>query len=457
MANEKTERENLHYEFKNTKSKSTFFVSSVIPGFSINEKFLENIYLFCNHKKAELILLPMKGINKKSFWFDEEWDKIYKHVYTTYIFNSNLKAFDILLNPNQINPLTGLDRYGQKDSSLIIASPKQQMKSVPVSVNKPPHVLWTTGTICKNTNYRNNRIGKLAMQDHINGGLIVEIDKDNYYIRPVQALEDGSFVDLNENYAKKVASAIPPKLYLGDSHAGWEDKQAISSSFDQIRFLKVTEIFLGDVFDGNSISHHHEKDIFSQVNRLENLKTLETELNTVANYLESFIKKFPKLKINIVRSNHDEHLDRYLTERRFVNDRINYKISLELSEYLLKELNPIECWINKNYPKLKNNLNWLKRDSSYKIKHIELACHGDKGSDGKWGSALNLEKSYGACVVGHAHSPQILRGVYVVGTNSILDMPYTKGSPSSWLHANCSIYNSGQRQLLITVNGKWKV
>ena len=91
-----------------------------------------------------------------------------------------------------------------------------------------------------------------------------------------------------------------------------------------------------------------------------------------------------------------------------------------------------------------------------KRKHIELASHGDKGSDGKWGSALNLEKSYGYCVVGHAHTPQILRGVYIVGTNSILNMSYTKGSPSSWLHANCTIYDSGQRQLLITIKGKWK-
>lgn len=450
-------RENINNESENKLNKKIFFVSSVIPGFSINNKFLNSIITFCNTKKAKFVLLPMKGIDKNSYWNEDEWNTINKFLYTQYKFNNKLKAFDILLNPNQINPLTGLERYGQKDFSLIIASPKQQMKSVPVS-NSLPHVLWTTGTICSNTNYTNNRIGKLAIQDHVLGGLIVEIEKDEFYIRPVQCLKNGSFVDLNSIYNQnKVIQSTSPLLYMGDSHAGWEDEKSLSSTLNQINTLNVKEIFIGDLFDGTSITHHHDSDINSQLQRPINLQTLESELHTVANYLKNFINQFPKIKINVIRSNHDEHLDRYLTERRFINDRLNYKISLQLSIYLIENKNPIEEWIKINYPKINKNINWLKRESSYKIKHIELACHGDKGSDGKWGSALNLEKSYGSCVVGHTHSPQILRSVYIVGTNSKLNLPYTKGSPSSWLHANCIIYHTGQRQLLITVNGKWKI
>lgn len=450
-------RENINKDFENKKNKKVFFVSCVIPNFTINNKFLKSINTFCNKNNASIVLLPMKGIEKNSYWYDDEWEKIKDNIYTSYKFNAKLKAFDILLNPNQINPLTGLERYGQKDFSLIIASPKQQMKSVPVS-NNLPHTLWTTGTICNNTNYKNNRIGKLALQDHILGGLIVEINNNDFYIRPIQCLQDGSFIDLNYKYSNnKVVQSKPPKLYLGDSHAGWEDKGALNSTYEQIKTLNINEIFIGDLFDGTSISHHHINNIQSQLERPNKLNTLEKELNTVAHYLSEFIIRFPKIKINVIRSNHDEHLDKYLTERRFIDDRLNYKISLELSIYLIENKNPIECWINKNYPNLKKNINWLKRESSYKIKHIELACHGDKGSDGKWGSAINLEKSYGSCVVGHAHTPQILRGVYIVGTNSILKLPYTKGSPSSWLHANCTIYDSGQRQLLISINGKWKI
>ena len=449
-------RENISKDFENKKNKKTFFVSCVIPNFTINYKFLNNINNFCNVNNASLVLLPMKGIEKNSYWYDDDWKKISEYIYTSYQFNSKLKAFDILLNPNQVNPLTGLDRYGQKDYSLIIASPKQQMKSVPVS-HSLPHTLWTTGTICNNTNYKNNRIGKLAIQDHILGGLIVEIEKNEFYIRPVQCLNDGSFLDLNKIYKNnKVIQSKPPLLYMGDSHAGWEDENAVSSTINQIKTLKVKEMFMGDLFDGTSISHHYINDIHSQLERPKKLISLESELHTVAEYLNKFINEFPKIKINVIRSNHDEHLDKYLKERRFVDDRMNYKISLQLSIYLIENKNPIEEWININYPKLKKNINWLKRESSYKIKHIELACHGDKGSDGKWSSITNLENSYGSCVVGHAHSPQILRNVYIVGTNSKLDLPYTKGSPSSWLHANCIIYHTGQRQMLITVNGKWK-
>lgn len=456
---EKLNRENININYKNEKKKKIFFVSSIIPNFKINNNFVNTIKTYCDINNASFVLLPMKGIDKNDFFYlDEDWKQIQKYIFTNYIFNKNLKAFDILLSPQQINPLTGLERYGQKDFSLIIASPKQQMKSVPVSLNKLPHVLWTTGTICRNTNYKNNRIGKLGSQDHIIGGLIVEIDNDNFYIRPVQASKDGSFIDLNKKYYKDtVKNYNSPILYMGDSHAGWEDLSALSSTFDQIEKLKIKKIFVGDLFDGTSISHHHEHDIHSQIDRPKHLNTLEKELNTVANYLINIINKFPKLKIYIIRSNHDEHLDKYLKERKFINDRFNYELSLELSLYVLQNKNPIEEWIKINYPKIYKNLIWLKRESSYKIKNIELACHGDKGSDGKWGSALNLEKSYGSCVVGHAHSPQILRSVYIVGTNSKFNLPYTKGAALSWLHANCIIYDNGQRQLLISFNGKWKL
>jgi len=450
-------RSDVNKTFFNSEVEKTFFVSAVVPGFSIDNLFLKSIENFCKIRNATLVLLPMKGLGREAVWFKDDWEKIQNYLYTTYQFNSSLKAFDILLNANQINPLTGLDRFGQKDFSLIVASPKQQMKSVAVSVSKPPHILLTTGTICKNEDYTNNRIGMLALQDHILGGLIVEVRGKSFHVRQVQASSDGSFVDIGTEYSSNKTKKVIPKLYLGDSHAGWQDEKALESTFEQIEHHGCKEIFIGDLFDGTSISHHHIKNIKAQLDRPHSLNTLEKELNTVASYLKRFKDRFPDLKINIIRSNHDEHLDKYLNDGRYVDDRWNHRLALDLAIDLLEGRNPIECWVVKNYPELKGNITWLKRTDSYKVKHIELAAHGDKGSNGSFGTALNLENSYGACVVGHQHTPQILRGVYVVGTLTKLQLPYTEGSPSSWLHANCSIYESGQRQMLIIINGDWKI
>lgn len=453
-------RQDVVSKIKENKSKKkTFFVTSVIPGFDINHKFLESINTFCEERHAELVLIPMKGLSSDSFWTPEEYSKIEKYLYSEYSFNRHLKVMDMGLKPNQIIPLTGLDRLGQKDYSLIVASPKQQMNVVPVSSVKLPHLLQATGTLSSNKYYSDNRIGRLAVQDHVLGGIVVEVDNDIFHIRQVQSQADsGYFVDLNTSYCgNKIDNVRPLAFYLGDSHAGWEDTIALEQTFKQIELLQPSNIMIGDLFDGTSCSHHTEHDIISQVNRPDNLETLEKELHYVAKYLKNVRDRFPKLTINIIRSNHDEHLDRYLREARYSNDRMNHRLALQLATDLLDQKNPIEEWVKKNYPNLVKNINWLTRNSSIKICGIEIAKHGDKGSNGSKATPITLEKAHGSCVVGHRHTPGIFRNVWIVGTLSKKDLPYTEGSPSSWLHTNCSIYEEGQRQLLNIIEGKWKL
>ena len=65
------------------------------------------------------------------------------------------------------------------------------------------------------------------------------------------------------------------------------------------------------------------------------------------------------------------------------------------------------------------------------------------------------ENAYGLSVTGHAHTPEILRGAWQVGTTSKLNLDYTKGSPSSWFQTACLVYPNGSRQLISVVDGKW--
>lgn len=453
-------REDLDFEKINTENNKKFFVTCISPLFVIHDNFFKTILNYCKINNAELVILPMKGVRYQDEWDQEEIDKVVPYLATNYKFNNNLKGLDILLSPQQINPLTGLDRFGEKEFSIIIASPKQQMVTLTNTHNNIPHILHSTGMMCYNKiSYRHNRIGKIASQDHILGGLIVEVkDHETFFIRQIQANQStGEFIDLDNIYkTDSVEKVHPEAIYFGDSHAGFEDETAIKSAISQIEDLKPKSIFLGDVFDGHSISHHHINNITQQTNREEHVDTLEKELHVVANHIKIFADKFPDLIINIIRSNHDEHLDRYLNEGRYINDRINYKIALSLASYNLNGYNPIEKWLQENYPSIIKNVVFLKRDSSLKIANIECSAHGDISYNGIKATPLTLEKTYTKCIVGHAHTPKILRNVYVVGTMCKFKLSYTKGA-SSWNHTNCSIYNNGARQLLTTVNGDWRL
>ena len=453
-------RDHLESSEVNKKYNKKFFVTSISPKFKINEKFLQTILLYCKVNNASLIILPMNGVISSETYETSELDLVRDYIYTEFKFNDNLKALDIKLSPQQINPLTGLDRFGEKQFSLIIASPKQQMNSLPIVKEGIPHILHSTGMLCKNMiSYKNNRIGRIAQQDHILGGLIVEVkNQEVFFIRQVRASEEtGEFTDLTSLYTPTQAKKIKPKaIYFGDSHSGWEDENAIKSAISQIKELEPEEIFLGDVFDGHSISHHHEHNIKEQVNRLENLNTLEKELHAVAKHLQIFTTRFPKLKINIIRSNHDEHLDRYLNEGRYVNDRFNHRLALDLAIYNLDGYNPIEKWLQIKYPNILKNITFHNRETIYKIGDIQCTSHGDVAYNGIKATALSLEKAYTKCTVGHAHTAKILRNVYVVGTLSKFKLPYTKGI-TSWTHTNCTIYDNGDRQLLTTIRGEWKI
>ena len=453
-------REDLDFEKVNTKNNKKFFVTCISPLFVIHNDFFKTILNYCKINNAELVILPMKGVRYHDGWDQEEIDKVTPYLATSYKFNNNLKGLDILLSPQQINPLTGLDRFGEKEFSIIIASPKQQMVTLTNTHNDIPHILHSTGMMCYNKiSYRHNRIGKIASQDHILGGLIVEVkNHEVFFIRQVQANQStGEFIDLNTLYKTNSTQKVNAEaIYFGDSHAGFEDETAIKSAISQIKELKPNSIFLGDVFDGHSISHHHINNITQQTNRESHVDTLEKELHVVAKHIKIFSDKFPNLTINIIRSNHDEHLDRYLNEGRYINDRTNYKIALSLASYNLNGFNPIEKWLQENYPKILKNVVFLQRESSLKIANIECSAHGDISYNGIKATPLTLEKTYTKCTVGHAHTPKILRNVYVVGTLSKFKLSYTKGA-SSWNHTNCSIYNNGARQLLTTVGGQWKI
>lgn len=451
---------NINIAKKYQKNKK-YVVTAAIAGASLNKPFFNAIKTYCEYNNAQLVILPMRGLRPKEDYFADEILEHSDKIATSFKFNDSLKAYDLKLNPQQRNPLTGLDAIGHKKTSIIIASPKMHMKIVPTGTYSIPHMIHSTGTI-SDVDYRDSRWGVIANNDHTYAALCVEVESnDKFHVRQLESQKDGSFTDLNKHYLPdgKVLENKAVSIYLGDTHAGWVDKDAKKAAFEQIKLNKPEYIFQGDVFDGSSISHHTENDRYARFNLPDHLKTLELELNTYAKEIMSWLTEFKDKKHRMIMGNHEEALTRYLKEGRFIKDNVeNSYIAATLYQKLLEGKNPLEWWCRENYPAInKYDIQWLKREDEIRLEGILHSVHGDKGANGSRGSAISMERSYAFSNTGHTHTPAIFRGAWIAGTLTKFNLPYTKGSPSSWTHSNIITHTGGKRQILTEVGGTWKI
>lgn len=429
--------------------KQRYIVTSIVEGAPINRDFYSALKLYCEKNNAKLLMLWMRGVLKTDMFSKDDMAEYKKYLFTEFKFNNTLRAKDFLLYPAQQLPLTGLDRFGSKKTSLIVASTKQMMTSIPRPKGETPHVIWTTGTV-STPEYSKTRNGALASQDNTLGALIVEVESDKkFYIRNVEWIDD-CFVDLGKAYySNKVKNIACEALVWGDLHSQEIDKISLEKAIEQTNYLKAQRIFIHDLISFNSISHHNEGKYLTKTFIPHEVNTLRKELDT-AKQLLHYIHKSIKSDIIVVQSNHDDFLYRYCDEGRFLKDAHNAILGAECFIKYTKKLNPIEDYMNMKY------ITFLKPDESYKVLGIETGQHGHHGANGAIGSPNGFRKSYDKIVLGHSHQPKIVNNVYYVGTLSKLILAYNKGS-SSWLPANCAIYKNGSRQLLIWIDNKWKM
>ncbi len=240
----------------------------------------------------------------------------------------------------------------------------------------------------------------------------------------------------------------------GDIHNGSQDPTAMKAWDEVIKLTKPKHIVFHDLFDSRSVSHHEEHNLSKKVNRPENYKLLKNELDDLGAWLTEQKKAYPWVKFHAAASNHDEHLSIFVDSGKFIFDHHNYRLALELAIDRVDGKNMIAEYLKRNFGD-GARIDWLTRDSSLVVGGVELSAHGDLGPNGSRGSLQGIERSYRNSVVGHSHSPKIFRSAWQVGTSTVLKMSYNRG-PSGWLHAGCLVYKNGQRQMVVSINGKYR-
>lgn len=337
---------------KAVKKHKKYFVTTAVNGCSVHPQALISVKNWCVANKALLLVLPANDPahnmdNKKGWNFDSN---LYNEqiVFDEISLNSNVFISSILVGAKQINPTTGLGRITQLKGSAIFASPKQSLEFDAVSNVKYPHARFTTGAITvpdySTTRFMSERTAYIANHDHVMGGIIVEVvDDAEYHFRQVQFDAQGGFCDLGIYHNQGKTKKIKSKIVFGDYHASEVDQEAKKAAAEIILQVGCDEIIMHDFHNGSSTGHHNENKMIlkakmSNQKRLSLLGELETDAAEL-NYWSAF-KQINR--ITMVKSNHDEIIDRWLDEARFVKEPENTMIGCFLAYHAIKGSSPLQ-------------------------------------------------------------------------------------------------------------------
>ena len=449
---------------KHDKSKKRFIVSWAQSDTEVHKPFLKNIEVYAKEIDADILVIAGRYKNPNSLASSKALEHSEKNLKNTWD-NSILPYLDanrhnlhkrlVVLSDVKIQPTTSVPTTGLNGitglESCIIGHPRVQMKSLPVVETYPNKLLITTGAITV-PNYTDTSVGKKGKFHHQMGFVIVELDGKNFHIRQVTADREGNFYDLI--YCLKdgelcICKDGVPAIIFGDLHLHEENKIAVKTSFKMAEMLKPKKIFLHDLANGHSVSHHEQRDPFILLKREEDGSwRLQKELDN----LEKWFSKYRQYDFISVQSNHNEFIDRWLRSEDWRKVK-NKKLYLEFANVVAQGLAP--KGIIAYYLKDKvGNLQSLALDESYNILGWELGIHAHVGVHGSKSSPTQLKNLPVKTVTGHSHVPNRIDGSLTVGTLTNLRLDYNKGA-SGWMASNVVIYPNGKAQHINIINGKF--
>jgi hypothetical protein len=369
----------------------------------------------------------------------------------------NLTLFaDVPVQPTASSPTSGFEVLCA-GTSAIIGHVKRAMTVVPTET-RSPRVIWSTGA-CTLAKYSKSRAGARAKRHHALGAVVVECERGgDFYVRHVSGNHDGSFTDLDRVYTATGSRPAPSALsvVLGDVHVGHEDEAVLEASEALVDLLKPKHLVLHDVLDMSSRSHHRQGERDRYDGRFD---TVEAEVKANAAMLTRFAH-WDCGQVDVVRSNHDEHLTRWLQEFRPDQDIVNVPYWHRLKARVYDHREEHGSWPNEFEMEMRRlevpyYVKFLSREDSLRVGNVEHSFHGDDGVNGSRGSILGYTKLGAKVTIGHSHTPGIRDGVFQTGVTGSRRMGYNR-RPSTWLNAHVVLHADGKRQLVVIINGKFR-
>ena len=451
--------------FKNAQAKQHYsdakyyIVTSAQNASKINRSFWDNILAYAKEINAEIEVIPIRYKNPTSKFKDlpnDWWDE----ALTPYLIASRYKIHkyltvvgDLKTQPTAAMPLSGIEGL-TGESSCIIGHPRQHFMTVPTLEGSKAKFLASTGSVTLE-NYTDSKAGKKGEFHHVFGFIVVEkFNDEEFNIRQVSADKDGSFYDLDFHVQEgkvTVQKDAVDAVVLGDLHYGEAtDNVALDTSFKMLERFKPKHVVLHDLLDSSSISHHERKDPFKSLQReLDGSWCMDCEIANCVEFLGSLIEYNPV----VVRSNHDEFVDRWLVDVDWRKEKNKYsylkygilradgKLPKGILGYNIQE-------------KFNDKVVVLTDNDSFKVNDVELAVHGHLGAGGSRGSYTQFKRLNTKLVTGHTHSPLKIDNLTTTGTLTKLRLEYNRGL-SAWYHANVLVHKNGKTQIILIHGDKY--
>lgn len=408
---------------------------------AVHSRAFSELEKYAQRLGAELIVIPIQ-YNKNAFSAAKEEEFKFASEVIPYFVEGAFKVDSAIVYANchvlptakyPVNAaadLNGGERY------TIVASPKMQQKELPRLQGQEPMTCYTTGAVTL-TNYLNSRAGSVAEKSHKIGAVHI-VDNQVF---PLEYDEEKLWV-----YEYDVA-------VLGDIHAEQLSESAFHKSIQMIKTHKISTVVLHDLFDCMTLNGHERENpdhLF-----IHQRSNLEDDLHRVENVLNSLGNIKHVREIVVVRSNHDDMLDRWLKDAKYhpkydaKNATMYYRLQYLKHMYMQhmgKTPNVLELALSlKKSTIIDKKVNFLELGDSYQKHGVELAHHGHKGVNG---ARSGLQKTNQKMIVGHSHSGQRLDNFITVGTNSKLVQGYNVGGGSTWTTHNALICKSGRMTLI---------
>lgn len=453
---------------------STFIITAAQNATPVHKGFLKSCEALCNERNGEILAIPLRYKNPTSRWSksqanEEVWDPLLAPYLCNQRkrLNKNLIVLgDLKTQPTAVNPLTGYEALTHGESS-VIGHTKLALRTIPTPQNRFPKILTTTGAITV-PNYTDSRAGKLGEFHHTLGAALVESKGKKFHLRQINALEDGSFTDLEKRYSEvQIESAMSPlALVMGDTHVDFIDPDVKEATFGGggiVDTFKPEHLVWHDLLDGYSINPHHASNPFASIAKIRNDRAdVKAEVTRAVAFLE---KHTPMKTISvIVPSNHDDFLARWIVNTDWRTQPGNAEFYLRTALAMVQGTQfgdagtsypfPFSYWGKESLED--PGFRFLERDESFTLADVELGMHGDIGPNGARGSIKNLRRIGIKSIIGHSHSPGIDEGCYQTGTSTRLRLEYNVGA-SSWLNTHCLLYANGKRTLINIIDGEWRL
>lgn len=431
-----------------------YLITSAQSGCEVNQEFFNNMKAYAEATNAEIGIIATRYLNPTSYWktAKDVWAKEvrpYLIAKNQYIHAEMCVLPEWKIQATAANPLTGLDSV-EGTKSIVVGAPTVEFRSVPMMTNYEQKFLYSTGTVTI-PGFSETVAGSRAKSSHNYGFVIIEIENDKIvHARNVIAEESGAFNDLRyrvEN-SKIVVEDVPTMIW-GDMHFAQKNQEVTDAFRGACTDLGITQSILHDVWDSKCLSVHNEKNAAKRVELIESGNHLLTkEINQLKEELQWFDDNMATTVI--VRSNHDDMIDRMLQNLDWRNNEHN---ALELSRLLNIKLSGkankgIIPYIIDNEGDFKRIIT-LGLTSSIVQGGVELALHGHKAANGSRGSITGFAKMPIPTVVGHSHSPAIKGNCFQVGVACNLNHDYNEGGTSGWAYASCILNDRGSRQMIV--------